>query len=116
MNLSKLSKSFVQTSKLWDLMIIYLFLIRNKEEYINRRKDTGERKVTKEREESKGRMRGPSYTNWTKEKTPNNRTLKTKRNPNNLQTFEAQTAIQLSCKTLRGTPLKALVQEAHREE
>ena len=94
MNLSKLSKSFVQTSKLWDLIVIYLFLIRNEEEYINRRKDTGERKVTKEREESKRRMRGPSYTNWTKEKTPNNRTLKTKGNPNNLQTFEAQTAIQ----------------------
>nr|CAN66533.1 hypothetical protein VITISV_025191 [Vitis vinifera] len=32
----------------------------NKEEYINRRKDTGERKVTKEREETKGRMRGSS--------------------------------------------------------
>ena len=43
---------------------------------------------------TKGRMRGPSYKNWTKEKTPNNRTLKTKRNPNNHQTFEAQTAIQ----------------------
>ena len=41
----------------------FFFLIRNKEEYINRRKDTGERKVTKEREETKGRMRGPSYTN-----------------------------------------------------
>ena len=40
----------------------YLF-IRNEEEYINRRKDTGEIKVTKEREETKGRMRGPSYTN-----------------------------------------------------
>ena len=86
----------------------FFFLIRNEEEYINRRKDTGEIKVTKEREETKGRMRCPSYTNWTKEKTPNNRTLKTKRNPNNLQTFEAQTAIQLSCKTLRGTPLNSL--------
>ena len=26
-------------------------------------------------------MRGPSHTNWTKEKTPNNKNLKTKRNP-----------------------------------
>ena len=95
---------------------IYIFFIKNEEEYINRRKDTGERKDTKEREESKGRVRGPSYTNWTKEKTPNNRTLRTKRNPNKLQTFEAQTAIQLSCKTLRGTPLKASVQEAQRKE
>ena len=55
-------------------------MIRNEEKYINRRKDIGERKDTKEREETKGRMRGPSYTNWTKEKTPNNRNLKTKRN------------------------------------
>ena len=61
-------------------------------------------------------MRGPSYTNWTKDKTPNNRTLKTKRNPINLQTFETQTPIQLSCKMFKGTPLKASVQEAHREE
>ena len=62
-------------------------MIRNEEKCINRIKDTGERKDTKEREETKGRMRGPSYTNWTKEKTPNNRTLKTKRNPNILQTY-----------------------------
>ena len=41
----------------------FFFYIRNKEKYINRRKDTGERKDTKEREETKGRMRGPSYTN-----------------------------------------------------
>ena len=94
----------------------FFFFIRNEEKYINRRKDTWERKDTKEKEETKGRMRGPSHTNWTKEKTPNNRNLKTKRNLNILQTFEAQTAIQLSCKTLRGTPLKAAIQEAHREE
>ena len=36
--------------------------------------------------------------------------------PQHSQTFEAQTAVQLSCKTLRGTPLKAAVQEAQREE
>ena len=41
----------------------FFFYIRNKEKYINRRKDTGERKDTKERKETKGRMRGPSYTN-----------------------------------------------------
>ena len=61
-------------------------------------------------------MRGPSYTNRTKDKTSNNRTLKTKRNPINLQTFETQTPIQLSCRVFSGTPLKASVQEAHREE
>ena len=71
---------------------------------------------TREREKTKGRMRGPSHTNWTKEKTPNNRTLKTKRSPINLQTFETQTPIQLSCRTFRGTPLKVSIQEAHREE
>ena len=41
---------------------------------------------------------------------------KNKEKPQHSQTFEAQTAIQLSCKTLRGTPLKAAIQEAHREE
>ena len=99
-----------------QVRLAFFFFIRNKEEYINRKTNIREIKETKEREKTKGRMRSPSYTNWTKEKTPNNRTLKTKRNPNNLQTFEAQTAIQLSCKTFRGTPLKASVQEAHREE
>ena len=32
------------------------------------------------------------------------------------QTFESQTESQLSCTTLSGTPLKATVQEAQREE
>ena len=32
------------------------------------------------------------------------------------QTFESQTVSQLSCTTLSGTPLKATVQEAQREE
>ena len=41
----------------------FFFFIRNEEEYINRRTDTGERKETKEREKTKRRMRGPSYTN-----------------------------------------------------
>ena len=41
----------------------FFFLIRNEEEYINIRTDTGEIKETKEREKTKGRMRGPSYTN-----------------------------------------------------
>ena len=45
--------------------LFYFFLIRNEEEYINIRTDTGEIKETKEREKTKGRMRGPSYTNWT---------------------------------------------------
>ena len=46
----------------WFFLFFFIF-IRNEEKYINRRKDTGKRKVTKEREENKGRMRGPSYTN-----------------------------------------------------
>ena len=36
-------------------------------------------------------------------------------NPQLSQTFESQIASQLSCITLNGTPLKAIVQEAHRE-
>ena len=44
-------------------IIIFFFLIRNEEEYINIRTETGEIKETKEREKTKGRMRGPSYTN-----------------------------------------------------
>ena len=38
------------------------------------------------------------------------------RNPQLSQTFESQTAVQLSCKTLKGTHLKATVQEAQKEE
>ena len=38
------------------------------------------------------------------------------RNPQLSQTFESQTTVQLSYKTLRGTPLKTAVQEAQREE
>ena len=41
---------------------------------------------------------------------------KNKEKPQHSQTFEVQIAIQLSCKTLRGTPLKVAEQEAHREE
>ena len=37
-------------------------------------------------------------------------------NPQLSQTFESQTESQLSCTTLSGTPLKATVQEAQREE
>ena len=40
----------------------------------------------------------------------------TQRLPQLSQTFESQTASQSNCITLRGTPLKATVQEAHREE
>ena len=39
------------------------FLIRNEENYINRRKETRERRDTREREENKRRMRGPSHKN-----------------------------------------------------
>ena len=51
-------------------------------------------------------------------KTENTQLQKTKykEKPQHSQTFEMQTAVQLSCKTLRGTPLKAAVQEAQREE
>ena len=42
--------------------------------------------------------------------------LYTKINPQPSRTFESQTASQLSCIPLSGTPLKATVQEAHREE
>ena len=90
-------------------------MIRNEEKYINRRKDTGERKDTKEREETKGTMRGPSYTNWTKEKTPNNRNLKTKRNPNILKLLKRKLQSSWVVKHW-GTLLKAAEQEAHREE
>ena len=41
---------------------------------------------------------------------------KYKEKPQHSQTFESQTAVQLSCKTLKGTPLKATVQEAKKEE
>ena len=54
--------------------------------------------------------------NWTKEKTLNFRKLKNKEKPQHSQTIEAQNPVQLSCKTLRGTPLKATLQEAQREE
>ena len=59
-------------------------------------------------------MRGPSYTR-TKENTQQKKS-KNKRKPNKLQTLETQIPIQLICRMLRGTPLKASVQEAHREE
>ena len=50
----------------WTFII---FLIRNEEDYINKRTNTEEKKETKEREKkTKGRMRGPSYT-ITKENT-----------------------------------------------
>ena len=94
----------------------FFFLIRNEEDYINIRTNTGEKKEKIEREKNQGKDERSFLHKLTKEKTPNNRTLKTKRNPINLQTFETQTPIQLSCRMLRGTPLKASVQEAHREE
>ena len=39
------------------------FLIRNEENYINRRKETRERRATRESKENKRRMRGPSHKN-----------------------------------------------------
>ena len=90
-------------------------MIRNEEDYINKRTNTGEKKETIEREKNEGKDER-SFLHKYQGKTPNNRTLKTKRNPINLQTLETQTPIQLSCRMLRGAPLKASVQEAHREE
>ena len=95
---------------------IFFFLIRNEEDYINKRTNTGEKKETIEREKNQEKDEISSFLHKYQGKTPNNRTLKTKRNPINLQTFETQTPIQLSCRMLRGTPLKASVQEAYREE
>ena len=40
----------------------------------------------------------------------------TQENPKLSQAFESQTTSQFNCITLRGTPLKGTVQEAHREE
>ena len=59
-------------------------------------------------------MRDPSYTNWTTEKHPTK--AKNKEKPPQTQTLEAQTSLQLSCNTFRGTPLKAAEQEAQRAE
>ena len=95
-------------------MYFFIYLSETKKIILILEQIQGEIKETRERGKTKGRMRGPSYTNRIKDKTPN--TLKTKRNPINLQTFETQTPIQLSCRMFRGTPLKASVQEAHREE
>ena len=63
---SKFQNAFVESRQILDVVLIaieeaidsmFFFLIKNEEKYINRRKDT------KKREETKGRMRGPSYTN-----------------------------------------------------
>ena len=55
--------SAIKANCLCPFLFFFFFFIRNEEEYINRRTETGETKEAKEREKTKGRMRGPSYTN-----------------------------------------------------
>ena len=50
------------------ILYLFIFLIRNEEKYINRGKDTGERRDTREREKTKRRMRGPSHKTKTEQK------------------------------------------------
>ena len=60
--------------------MLVIFLIRNEEDYINKRTNTGEKKETKEREKHQGKDER-SFLHKYQRKTPNNRTLKTKETP-----------------------------------
>ena len=63
-------------------------------------------------------MRGPSLKiqNLIKVRRHSSMQNYTQENPKLSQAFESQTTSQFNCITLRGTPLKGTVQEAHREE
>ena len=61
--------------------MLVIFLIRNEEDYINKRTNTGEKKETKEREKNQEKDERSFFLHKYQGKTPNNRTLKTKETP-----------------------------------
>ena len=97
--------------------LFLFFLLETKKNILKEEKIQKKEEIqAKEKKQEKDERSFPQKQKLNKRENTQLSKTKYKERPQHSQTFETQTAVQLSCKTLKGTPLKATVQEAKREE